>query len=174
MISCCSSAMSRACETRPPSQCSCRGQLVLRGQMMRAGRSSASGIQAMFSTLAAPRIAMAASSGTRASPWLARQACAMLSTSRSASGVCARSAGTMSTPTDSTCGLPAMSSVRREWHTYSRNWSPSRSTEICEPRSGPRVRCSMRNTAQCGHGSVTCAMLPQGSGMPLPRYTARR
>ena len=32
----------------------------------------------------------------------------------------------------------------------------------------------MRKTAQFGHGSVTCAMLPQGSGIPFPRYTARK
>ena len=33
---------------------------------------------------------------------------------------------------------------------------------------------NMRNTAQCWQGSDTIVMLPQGKGMPLPRYTARR
>ncbi len=36
------------------------------------------------------------------------------------------------------------------------------------------VCCNRRNTAQRGQGSDTRLMLPQGNGMPLPRYTARR
>ena len=33
---------------------------------------------------------------------------------------------------------------------------------------------SIRKTAQCWQGSDTSDMFPQGSGIPLPRYTARR
>ena len=45
----------------------------------------------------------------RASPWWCRQSSVMLATIASASTPCERSAGTRSMPTESTCGLPAMS-----------------------------------------------------------------
>jgi hypothetical protein len=53
------------------------GQARLRGQITHAGRSSASAIQAMFSTCATVRRRLAAASGTVASPPPRRQALAI-------------------------------------------------------------------------------------------------
>ena len=80
----------------------------------------------------------------------------------------AASAGARSTPAHNTCGLAAESSVRTDSQQYRRLSSCDRSTEISADGFVDRV-LSMRNTAQCWHGSEIVDMFPQGSGMPLPR-----
>ena len=128
------------------------------------------GIDEIFKTWEAARMAAEADAGIGASPPPRRQASATAATIAARRSPARTAPATGRHRPTARAETAAASRVSIEWQQYSRGCSPSGMIEICDLRRLRRRRSGLRsnrNTAQRGHGSGTTLMLPQGSGMPL-------